>query len=146
MDDINIYYNSSVILERKTPKKIISWITILILLLIFILIFGFFFEYTKYEKTVGIVKENTLITFIDPIKINKLNKKIIIENKKYDYTINSISEDYTILENKNYYEVILDVNLEDKYKINNNILEINIELEKTTLIKEIINFFKKGMM
>ena len=40
----------------------------------------------------------------------------------------------------------LQVYLEDKYKIDNNILEIYIELEKTTLLKEIFNFLKKGLM
>lgn len=51
-----------------------------------------------------------------------------------------------IIDNKNYYEIVLNINLEDKYKIDNNILEIYIELEKTTLLKEIFNFLKKGLM
>ena len=59
-------------------------------------------------------------------------------------------EDFTIvkviIDNKNYYEIVLNINLEDKYKIDNNILEIYIELEKTTLLKEIFNFLKKGLM
>ena len=38
-----------------------------------------------------------------------------------------------------------DIDLDNKYKINNNILELNIELGKTTLIKEIIIFFIDSM-
>ena len=144
MDEINIYNNSSIILERKVPKKIISWITILISFIIFILLFGSFFKYTKYEKTIGIVNEDNLIVFLEPSIT--IDNELIIENKKYDYTINSINKDYTILDNKKYYETILNIDLDSKYKINNNILEIYIELEQTTLMKEIINFFKKGMI
>lgn len=145
MDDINIYYNSSIILDRKIPSKIVSWVTILIGLLIFILLFGNFIGYKKYQKVVGIVKNNTIIVLIEPNMINKIQRTLIINNKEYNFEINSISEDYTILDNKNYYEMILDIDLDNKYKINNNILELNIELGKTTLIKEIIIFLKKGM-
>lgn len=145
MDDINIYYNSSIIVDRKIPSKIVSWVTILIGLLIFILLFGNFVEYKKYQKIVGIVKNNTIIVLIEPNMINKMQRTLIINNKEYNFEINSISEDYTILDNKNYYEMILDIDLDNKYKINNNILELNIELGKTTLIKEIIIFLKKGM-
>lgn len=145
MDDINIYYNSSIIVDRKIPSKIVSWVTILIGLLIFILLFGNFVEYKKYQKVVGIVKNNAIIVLIEPNMINKMQRTLIINNKEYNFEINSISEDYTILDNKNYYEMILDIDLDNKYKINNNILELNIELGKTTLIKEIIIFLKKGM-
>ena len=127
MNDIDIYNNSSVIMLKKVPVKIISWITILLVFLIFILVFGIFFTYNKYEKCIGIVRGNNIVLELSPDKINKIKDRIIIDNK-------------------NYYEIVLNINLEDKYKIDNNILEIYIELEKTTLLKEIFNFLKKGLM
>lgn len=144
MDDI--YYNSSVILLRKTPYKIISWITILFISMLSIIIFGIVFKYNKYEKYIAIFKDNQLHLLIEPNRINDLKTEFILNNKKYSFEINSISEDYIINETKNYYEVILNCELDNKYKINNNILNINMELDKTTLLKEILNFLKKGLM
>ena len=56
MNDIDIYNNSSVIMLKKVPVKIISWITILLVFLIFILVFGIFFTYNKYEKCINMEK------------------------------------------------------------------------------------------
>ena len=144
MNDIDIYNNSSVIMLKKVPVKIISWITILLVFLIFILVFGIFFTYNKYEKCIGIVRGNNIVLELSPDKINKIKDRLYIDNKKYNFEIKE--KDYIIIVNKNYYEIVLNINLEDKYKIDNNILEIYIELEKTTLLKEIFNFLKKGLM
>lgn len=146
MNDIDIYNNSSVIMLKKVPVKIISWIAILLVFLIFILVFGTFFTYNKYEKCIGMVRENNIVLELSPDKINKIKDRLYIDNKKYNFEIKEISKDYIIIDNKNYYEIVLNINLEDKYKIDNNILEIYIELEKTTLLKEIFNFLKKGLM
>lgn len=144
MNDIDIYNNSSVIMLKKVPVKIISWITILLVFLIFILVFGIFFTYNKYEKCIGIVRGNNIVLELSPDKINKIKDRLYIDNKKYNFEIKE--KDYIIIDNKNYYEIVLNINLEDKYKIDNNILEIYIELEKTTLLKEIFDFLKKGLM
>ncbi len=146
MDNIDIYNNSSVILSRKVPKKIISWVTILCSFLIFIIIFGTFIKFSKYENTIGIVNGNTLTVLLEPNKLNNIKNKLFIKNKQYEFKVKSISKDYVISNNKNYYELILDLDLDEEYKINNNILEISIELEKTTLLKEALKFFKKGMI
>ena len=146
MDNIDIYNNSSIILSRKVPKKIISWISVLISITLFIIIFGTFVKFMKYEKTIGIVNKNTLTVLLTKDKLNEIKNKLIIKNKEYEFSINSISKDYIISDNKNYYEVILDLELDDEYKINNNILDISIELGKKTLLKETLNFFKKGMV
>ena len=92
------------------------------------------------------VRENNIVLELSPDKINKIKDRLYIDNKKYNFEIKEISKDYIIIDNKNYYEIVLNINLEDKYKIDNNILEIYIELEKTTLLKEIFNFLKKGLM
>ena len=127
MNDIDIYNNSSVIMLKKVPVKIISWITILIVFLIFILVFGTFFTYNKYEKCIGMVRENNIVLELSPDKINKIKDRLYIDNKKYNFEIKEISKDYIIIDNKNYYEIVLNINLEDKYKIDNNILEIYID-------------------
>ena len=69
-------------------------------------------------------------------KFDKLkNYNIILDNKTYEFEIESISEDYYIIDGSNYYEIIITMNLNDTYKINNNILNLKFEKEKTTIYK-----------
>ena len=84
MNDIDIYKNSSVIMLKKVPVKIISLITILLVFLIFILVFGIFFTYNKYEKCIGIVRGNNIVLELSPDKINKIKDRLYIDNKKYN--------------------------------------------------------------
>ena len=51
MDKLDIYNNSAIILDKKTPKKIISWITILIILTIMFVVFSLIpFNIYIYDK------------------------------------------------------------------------------------------------
>ena len=91
MDKIDIYNDSAIILEKKTPKKIISWITILIILTL-IFLFLSFLPFNLYKTKVGyvnIVDNNSYIVLpIDEsdFPVHK-NKKLFIKNKKYNYKI-----------------------------------------------------------
>lgn len=138
MDKIDIYNDSAIILERKTPKSIISWITILILVLIVFIIFSFipFNIYKNYSGYINIDNKNTylIINFKkSDFPIGK-NNILYIHNKYYKYKIINIKDN----------TVTLDVKLDDNLKIENNIVLINILKEKTTLYKIIKNEIKKG--
>ncbi|MCM1371204.1 MAG: hypothetical protein NC181_04895 [Clostridium sp.] len=146
MNDIDIYENSSIILNRKTPLKIISWLFILISFSTFLIIFGGFYKFKKYQSYISIFTSNHLILLVEEKNISNIGNRFILDNKIYNFSIESISKDYVIENNKNYREVLLNVDLEENYKIENNILNINLEGNDTTLLKEIIKFFKKGMM
>ena len=98
MNDIDIYNNSSVIMLKKVPVKIISWITILLVFLIFILVFGILFTYNKYEKCIGIVRGNNIVLELSPDKINKIKDGLYIDNKKYDFDINDLIYYYIIID------------------------------------------------
>ena len=52
MDNINIYYDKAIILSKKTPKRIVSFITILIVL-IFILVILFNITSAVYKNYQG---------------------------------------------------------------------------------------------
>jgi len=138
-DKIDIYNNSAIILNKKTPNYIITWIIILsILCLLFITII--FIPYNVYETYSGYVsiKDNESYIVLDINKsnfpINK-NNKLYIYEKKYKYKV--ISIDNNIL--------VLKVNLNNNIKINNNIVSINILKERTTMLKKIKYKIKKGM-
>lgn len=138
MDNIDIYNNSAIILNRKTPKSIISWITILILLLILLTIFLFvpFNVYKTYSGYVSIDNDYSYLNLfinISDFPINKSNN-LYIKNDKYKYEIISINEG----------EVKLKVNLEDKLRFENNIVIVNILKERTTVLKMLKSKIKKG--
>ena len=138
MDKIDIYNDSAIILEKKTPKKIISWITILIILTL-IFLFLSFLPFNLYKTKVGyvnIVDNNSYIVLpIDEsdFPVHK-NKKLFIKNKKYNYKIMKLESD----------KLILKINLDNNLKIQNNIVKLNILKDRTTLFKIIKNKIKKG--
>lgn len=138
MDDINIYNDSAIILSKKTPKCIISWITILIILLI-IMIILFCIPFNIYKNLNGyIILENNQ-TYLN-LSLNESdfpvykNKKLYIKGYKYNYDVVSIEEN----------NVILKVNLKDNIKINNNIVLVNILSDRTTVFKILKDKIKKG--
>ena len=76
MDNIDIYNNSAIILNNKLPKKIISWITILIILFILFIIFSFV-PFNIYKPIIG---------YVD-IKNNKTY--LVLDITKSDFPINN---------------------------------------------------------
>ena len=79
MDNLDIYNDSAIILEKKTPKKIISWITILIILTLLFVLFSFL-PFNIYKPLVGYVdivdNSSYLILNLDDsdFPINKSNE------------------------------------------------------------------------
>ncbi len=135
IDNIDIYNNSAIILYRKIPPKIISWITILIILLVLFIIFSFV-PFNVYKPSTGYVKvesdESYLILNSD-LPISK-NYKLYIKNKLYDYEIIDIIDG----------QVILKLSLDDDLKIDKNIIRVNILKDRTTIFNIIKNKIKKG--
>lgn len=138
MDNLDIYNDSAIILDRKTPKKIISWITILIILITLFFFFSFL-PFNIYKPLVGYVDivDNSSYLILDvnysDFPINK-NNELYIKNKKYNYKIVIIEDN----------KLILKINLDNNLKIQNNIVTANILKERTTLFKIIKNKIKKG--
>ena len=132
-------YIDSEILSRKMPKSIISWITILIITFILSLIFINipFNTYKNFNGYIFKYKEKFYIRVL----INKsdfpIYKKdtLYIKDKKYKYKIINIDK-------KKY---ILDLRLDNRIKIENNIVIVNIKKEKTTVFKILKNKIKKGI-
>ena len=137
-DKLDIYNDSAIILEKKTPKKIISWITILFILLCLFVVFSII-PFNIYKPFIGKVNVTNNKSYI-VLKINQrdfpitLDNKLYIKNKEYNYQVVSIEEDV----------VLLNVNLDDDLKIQNNILNVNILKDRTTIFKIIKNKIKKG--
>lgn len=137
-DKLDIYNDSAIILEKKTPKKIISWITILIILTILFVVFSFI-PFNIYKPLYGYVDITNDSSYLildvnnSDFPVNK-NNELYIKNKKYNYKIVKIEED----------KLILSVNLNNNLKIQNNIITANILKNRTTLFKIIKSKIKKG--
>ena len=133
MESIDIFNNSAIIMNRKTPKKITSWITILLLLIIIILIFSFI-PFNIYKRNIGVVFIYNNEYFVD-LKLENndfpiyKNKKLYINNDLYKYEVIKIDNN----------SVILKINLNEEYKIDGNILNMVI-LDNRTTIMNIIKF------
>lgn len=138
MDNIEIYNNSAIILNKNTPKSIISWITILIILLVMsVILFSVPFNiYKNYSGYVYIQDSSSyLILMLEDcdFPINK-NNKLYIKNTEYDYDVVNV----------NTKEVTLKLNLKDGIKIENNLIVVNILKDRTTVFKILRNKIKKG--
>ena len=137
-DNIDIYNNSAIILNKKTPSIINSWIIVLIILSLLFIIISFipFNIYNSYDGY--LIEENnkyyvSLLVNKSDFPINK-NNKLYIKTDSYKYDIISIEDN----------NVFLSINLKDDIKINNNIVVVNILKDKTTLFKMLKKKIKKG--
>lgn len=138
MDKIDIYNNSAKILENKTPKSIISWITILCVLLFFFIVFSFV-PFNIYKTYIGVLELNDNdYYFVTKLEYNDFpidkSKKLYIKGKSYNYEVISIEDDILKLK----------IDLSDSLKTNNNALIINILDNRTTLFKIVLKKIKKG--
>lgn len=137
-DKLDIYNDSAIILEKKTPKKIISWITILIILLS-LFVSSSMVPFNIYKPVYGKVNITNTGTLVElnfsgsDFPFDKSNK-LYIKNKEYSYKVVSIEDNL----------VLLDINLDDNLKIQNNIITMNILKNRTTIFKIIKNKIKKG--
>lgn len=139
---------SYIILNRKT-NNITKFIIYLIILMFIFFLFLMHLKYTKYYTTVGqVINENDyyqLLVYvpIDKLKIIKENQSLFINNIKYNYKISYIYDYYTISNQvDNYIKVILDIKLEDKDKIVNNLIYIKIIESKEELFYYLKKYLK----
>ncbi len=139
MDNLDIYNNSRVILEKNAPKSIVSWITILCILLILLIIFFSipFNVYKSYGGYISVYNHNSYLNLFitkGDFPIHK-NSKLYIKNDKYNYEVIEIEDD----------KVILKVNLKDEINIDNNVVLVNILSNRTTVFEILKNKIKKGL-
>lgn len=96
-----------------------------------------------YFDSYGVVtNDNYLKVSINKKDLNKVtsNTKLKINNKDFAYIINSISEDLNTLNDT--VEIIIDINLPDKMKITNNIVNFKILLSEKTIFEYILEKVK----
>lgn len=138
--------DSSIVLKKKTSISILIFIFILAIFFIIFLLLIINYKYNIYSHYLGYITgqdENYYISlYVADSKIEYfMDSDLILDKIEKEYKILEISEDYYLLDNTRYHLIILESNLDDKYKIENNIINLTIRLEETTLLKQI----KKGL-
>ena len=145
-----MYQNRTYIINQKLPKMIYFIIFISLFTLIFVLIFiiipikriisfdGFVvLEDNRYYIKIYVGDE-------DLKKINCHN--VIVDEKKTKLDYFTIKEAYKVDNSLEiYHEVFLKVDIEKKKRVENNKLEVMFIQPKTTYLKEIINYVKRGL-
>ena len=141
--NIDILYNSEIILKRKS-FKIKYYIIFTSIFITILLAFASFYKYYSYKnfKAVLIKEKNDYFLKI-LVKEDDINS---INNKKYKYKIKNINKEYYLDELYNkYHEILIKCKIDSKLIINNNVIDISIELPKQTFIQNVIKKIKKGM-
>ena len=142
-EKIDIFNLPSNILNKKTNIYIIMWNILLLLFISILILVIIFYEFYEYETCLGYVKKiddyKVVVYLKDFSKINEY--ELYLDDEVILFDVYSISSDYYIINNENYYEIILNVELKDIYKIENNILNLKFKKNKTTYFNKI----KKGI-
>jgi len=142
IEKLDVFNTPDNILNKKSNIYIIIWCLLLIVFLVISLLIIIFYRFYEYETCLGYVKKLDNYKVVLYLKdFSKLNDyELYLEDDKLEFNIYSISSEYYIIDNEKYYEIILDVELKDLYKIDNNIINLKIKKEQTTYLEKI----KKG--
>lgn len=145
MENIEIYRNSSIILLKKLPSKIYYWTIILIISFLIFIIISVFYRYDKIISYEAVTANSYIEFYVLEDFFDKNNMELLINDKKYNYQIKNI-DPFTYYDSKvQYWKITIDAEIPTNWKIENNKLSLNFKKEKTTYLKEIIKFIKKGM-
>ncbi|MBP3920288.1 MAG: hypothetical protein J6D28_01855 [Bacilli bacterium] len=122
---------------RDIKMMVISVILILFLILLFVVVIFYKFDFN--DSYIGIVRlEDDIYVYIliDDTNISKISNKQVVLDKKYlDCKIIKIDNEYTLTESGKKKGVYLKFDLDDSYKINNNVINVKFVDKKTIFDK-----------
>lgn len=146
MQSIDIYNSSEIVLQRKESKVYKIFILIVLLFLVMLLLLMTLYKYDKISKLKGVVKDNKINLTLSENDLKLINSRdILVNGKKYKVSIDSISEAIYDSNYNAYYEVTLNIALNSRISVENNILDINILYGKTTFYRQVKERIKEGM-
>ena len=115
------------------------WIIVTFLIIVSFLVLLYSIDYEKVYKSSGVIVEKDMLkVYCDKDNLNKIinNKRIIINNKNFAYknpVINSI-----VYEDDYYFEILLSISLDKSTNIENNVVDIQIPLQRMTILEYIL--------
>lgn len=133
------------IVNSKTSLKIKVYTIILLIIITILFLVSFNYKYYKYDNYLSIIgmDDSYYISLyvLDKDIYSVTNSKIYFENKEIKVKNITISEEYYLSDLKSYKLVKIYTDLGIDNLIINNVVNIKVRHEKTTIIKEI----KKGL-
>lgn len=138
MDDYLLQY------KRKIPNILFFWTAILAFITCFILIINNTLRLKDYYQVTGIIEEGYLnvLVFIEDVEKVIDNDWIYIDNEKYNYEVERISEDYIQEGNKIYQNLFLQIDLKEKYFIENRVIKAKFIVKERTILEYIFYLIK----
>lgn len=133
---MNDIIDIEIILKRKKYPKVYSIGIILIVILLIITYIIFTYKYQSYYITYGKVVDNKLEVLmpLEDAKYLKSNSLIELDNKSYNYTINSISNDIVVDASYKNYQVFY-LNINNLSNLNNYAYQVKIPKENEIIAK-----------
>lgn len=138
------YIDSEIILQRKVGPLMYVYIMIIIVIMLSLIMLFILCSYKTYYTLRGIViseDSHFYIRVYVPIKSLKYitdNNIVKIDDKEYEYEIISIDSEY-FTDNVTTYQIIkIEIDLEDKYKINNLTMDLDFLRESKRIIDYIL--------
>ena len=143
MQNIDVFGSKEAVIIEEKSKVFLIFELVVILFLISLTYFIFFYKYSKLVEIKGMVKNKNIIFVLEESNMQKLyNNKVMIDKKMYSVDIISIDEPVYDNNMNLYYSVNTRIKLDNKYLVDNNVVDLHIYLGKTTLAKEIFRSIK----
>ena len=126
-------------------NKIHSSTIILFVIIISILLLSNTIEYESFYDITAIYNNSKVSLLVNLNDLDNVldNNYLILNNKKYNYYIESIDEDLLIDNNLNYKKVNINIKLPKKYQINNLIINFRKRREKKKIIYYVIDLIRR---
>lgn len=130
--------------KRKLPTMLFLWMMILTFIIISLVTINKLVTIKNYYLNEGIIKDKSVIIYVSVKDLYKVvnNSTLYINNRKYNYKIQKISEEIITNNNNFYKEITLYVNLDYKLLIDNNIVELKFIVNEMTIFEYIVNLIK----
>lgn len=138
-----MYNREEFILEKSSPKYLTWYILLLSVLITTIILLAIFYKYPGYKVVYGYLDQDyNLKINLEEVYLSEFDN-LYLDNKKLNYQIVTISENYILDNNYNKYkELTLKIDLKEEKKIVNNVFQIKLRLKNKTLYERIKE--KKG--
>lgn len=123
------------IILNKMNKMKSSTIILFVIIILFLLLSNIL-EYEPFYDISAIYNNSKVTLFVKLKDLDNVldDDYLIIDNKKYDYYIESIDQDLLIDNNLNYKKININIDLPMKYRVNNLIINFRKRREKKKII------------
>lgn len=125
----------SCLFDKYKDIKVTIVSIILTVMLFILLIVVLFIKFEFNHSYIGVVRmedDSYVYLLVNDTDIPKIStKKIFLDKKYYEYKIIKIDGDYTLTENGPKRGLYIKFDLDDSYKINNNVIPIKFIFKKT---------------